>query len=51
MNKENQIVPIVPAPGEAESTELKATVRWIIKVVLKVGVGYLTKVILEALGL
>ncbi len=49
MNQENQN-PIVPAPGETEDSELKDTVGWIINVVLKVGAGYLAKVILDALG-
>lgn len=49
MNQENQN-PIVPVPGEAEGSELKNTVGWIINVVLKVGAGYLAKVILDALG-
>jgi hypothetical protein len=50
MNTEYQIDPNVPAPGESEGSELKDTVGWIINVVLKVGAGYLAKVILDALG-
>ncbi len=50
MNTENQIDPNVPVPGDTEGEELKDTVGWIINVVLKVGAGYLAKVILDALG-
>ena len=50
MNTENQIDPNVPAPGDTEGSELRDTVGWIINVVLKVGAGYLAKVILDALG-
>ncbi len=48
MNQENQNN--VPAPGEIDGSELKDTVSWIVNVVLKVGAGYLAKVILDALG-
>lgn len=47
MNTENQNNPNAPAPGETEGSELKDTVGWIF---LKVGAGYLAKVILDALG-
>lgn len=49
MNQENQIDPNIPTPGE-NPDELKDTVGWILNVVLKVGAGYLAKVILDALG-
>lgn len=48
MNQENQIS--APAPGESDISDLKDTVSWIVNVVLKVGAGYLAKVILDALG-
>jgi hypothetical protein len=50
MNTENQNNSNAPTPGETEGSELKDTVGWIINVVLKVGAGYLAKVILDALG-
>jgi len=39
-----------PAPGETDGTDFKDTVGWIVNVLLKVGAGYLAKVILDALG-
>lgn len=50
MNQENQNNQNAPAPGETDGTELKDTIGWIVNVVLKVGAGYLAKVILDALG-
>lgn len=49
MNQENQIDPHIPRPDQ-NSDELKDTVGWILNVVLKVGAGYLAKMILDALG-
>lgn len=53
MNTENQnqIHSNIPAPGESQENDLKDTVSWILNVVLKVGAGYLAKVILDAFGL
>ena len=50
MNQEDQNNQIAPARGENDGSELKDTVSWIVNVLLKVGAGYLAKVILEALG-
>jgi hypothetical protein len=51
MNKDiNEIDPQIPAPDESQNSELKDTVSWVLNVVLKVGAGYLAKVILDALG-
>ena len=50
MNTENQNNQITPAPGEPDGSEIKDTVGWIVIVILKVGAGYLAKVILDALG-
>jgi len=47
MNTENQSN--APLPGENEGSELQDTVSWIINVVLKVGAGYLAKVIIDVL--
>lgn len=47
MNTENQNTD--PALGENQGSELEETVGWIINVVLKVGAGYLAKVIIDAL--
>ncbi len=49
MNQENEIDPNVPSPGGTPN-ELRDTVSWVLNVVLKVGAGYLAKVILDALG-
>ena len=45
MNTENQN----PTPGESEGSDLQETVSWIVNVILKVGAGYLAKVIIDAL--
>lgn len=51
MNKEiNEIDPQIPSPNEGQNSELKDTVSWVLNVVLKVGAGYLAKVIMDALG-
>lgn len=50
MNQEIQDNQNTPTPGETNSTDLKDTVSWIVNVVLKVGAGYLAKVIIDALG-
>lgn len=49
MNQENQNQN-APASGETDGSELKDTVGWVVNVLLKVGAGYLAKVILDALG-
>ena len=49
MNQENQNSN-APRPGETDSSDVKDTVGWVINVLLKVGAGYLAKVILDALG-
>jgi len=49
MNQENQIDPNIPRPDQ-NADELKDTVSWILNVVLKVGAGYLAKMVLDALG-
>ncbi len=50
MNQKNQKDQIAPVQGNSEGSELKDTVGWIVNVLLKVGAGYLAKVILDALG-
>jgi hypothetical protein len=51
MNKEtNEIDPLNPTPGETQDQELKDTLGWVLNVVLKVGAGYLAKMIIDALG-
>ncbi len=48
MNKEiNDSVPEIPTEP---NHELKDTLGWVLNVVLKVGAGYLAKMILDALG-
>lgn len=49
MNQENQKNQNAPAPGETDGSDLKDTVGWIVNVLLKVGAGYLAKVIIDAL--
>lgn len=49
-NESNQIDPQIPAPAGPQESELKDTVSWLLNVVLKVGAGYLAKVILDAIG-
>lgn len=46
----NEIDPTIPAQDNGQNSELKDTVTWVLNVVLKVGAGYLAKVILDALG-
>ncbi|HMN67486.1 MAG TPA: hypothetical protein PKC28_03010 [Bdellovibrionales bacterium] len=50
MNQEIQDNQDSQVPGERDGSELKNTLSWIINVVLKVGAGYLAKVIIDALG-
>lgn len=50
MNTENENNSIAPTPGEGQENEMKDTVSWIVNVLLKVGAGYLAKVIIDALG-
>jgi hypothetical protein len=50
MNQEIQENQNTPAPGETDGSGLKDTVGWVVNVLLKVGAGYLAKVILDALG-
>ncbi len=51
MNQEiNDIDPQLPTPNESPNSELKDTVSWILNAVLKVGAGYLAKVLLDAFG-
>lgn len=51
MNKEtNEIDNAIPTPDNGQNSELKDTLSWVLNVVLKVGAGYLAKVILDALG-
>lgn len=50
MNQENQSNQNVLAPGETDGSDLKDTVGWIVNVLLKVGAGYLAKVIIDAIG-
>ena len=49
MNKDNS--EIDPQAPQDQESEFKDTVGWVLNVVLKVGAGYLAKVILDALGL
>lgn len=46
----NEEIPL-NSPQETPEPDIKETVSWILNVVLKVGAGYLAKVILDALGL
>ena len=49
MNQErNEIVPEMPS--ESQNSQSKETVSWLVNVILKIGAGYLAKVILDALG-
>lgn len=50
-NDLNEIVPELPKPHDGEGQEFKDTLGWVLTVMLKFGAGYLTKVILDALGL
>lgn len=47
MNTDNQTN--FPSPGEGQESNLQETVSWIVNVILKVGAGYLAKVIIDAL--
>jgi hypothetical protein len=45
MNQENQNA---PAAGQTNGSDVKDTVGWVINVLLKVGAGYLAKMIIDA---
>jgi hypothetical protein len=49
-NETNEIDPQTPSQDEGQGNDLKDTVSWVLNVVLKVGAGYLAKVLLDALG-
>lgn len=49
-NEIYEIAPDIPVADETQKADLNDTVSWVVRVIFRVGAGYLAKVILETLG-
>lgn len=47
---QNEIDPLTPANGEGQKIEMYETLIWSLKLVLKFGISYFAKKVLNALG-